>query len=304
MINLIIPCTNSKKISSNELLSISNLPSHLYINEGITTWQKNLQIQTFSSYPAKELYKGISWQYSLKTYESLKNKIASRLLIASAGFGLIDADQKIPSYNSTFTPHTLNSITKFQNSTSIPHNVLWWDSINQINAIDFPSDSSFFIILPFDYLIATQNFINDLINRFSNKVFIFSVNKNPVPVFMVPYLIKFDARFDSFHKGVKSSLLQRATYWLTNEIINQNLDLKHSILQNHIEQHLRNYEEFKMPVGMKMNIDQLKNQIILMINENNISSASEGLRLLRKNGISCEQKKFGQLYKEVKSEIQ
>lgn len=301
MFFIITSCTNSKKIVSNASLTISSYSKSLTLKTAIEMWNNSIKNNYLFKFPADTIYKGQSWQYSLKTYKHFSNYSISKLLIVSAGYGLIYSDEKICSYNCTFTKNTLNSISKFQNVSNINSNIIWWDVINKFSINDFPDDSNIFLVLPYEYLIATQNYINQLINRFSTRVFIFTANINPIPNFMTPYVVKFDARFDTFQKGVKSSLLQRATYWLSNEITNHSLELKHAVLQNHIEKHLQNYEKFNMPIGIKLSEDELNYQISLMINKLNITSATSGLRLLRKNGMSCEQKRFGLLFKKIKS---
>jgi hypothetical protein len=220
--------------------------------------------------------------------------------VASAGYGLINADKKISSYDSTFATNTENSITKFQNSSTIHSNILWWDSINKFSINDFPNDSILFIILPFNYLLATQTFINQLINRFKNNVFIFTANQKTMPVFLHPYLIKFDSRFDSFNKGVKSTTVQRASHWLVNEIIINNLPFTHSILQSHVDKALDLYDKFKMPIRKKIDEDEIKSHIMSMILEHKASSASQGLRLFRENGFACEEKRFARLFNAIK----
>lgn len=303
MIFIISSCTNSKKIVAEPSLSISNFSDQFSIKEASEKWNSIIKQNDFESCLARELYKGVAWQYSLKTHKLLSTHLPSKLLVASAGYGLIEADQTISSYDSTFTSNTKNSVSKFKNYSSIHSNILWWNSINKFSINDFPNNSRLFIILPFNYLLATQTFIHELVNRFKDKVFIFTASQKPMPILINPYIIKFDSRFDTFHKGVKSTLLQRATHWLVNEIVNHNLSLTHTVLQTHIDKTLENYEKIEIPIRKKISENEIKSQIISMVTENKVNSASVGLRFFRENGFACEQKRFSRLFNEVKGSI-
>ena len=249
MIYLISSCTNSKKIDANAMLKISNYSKKMPLHIAIDQWSENIN-QANPEMQALDLYKGKSWQSTLETYRLLAKNSEAKLFVASAGYGLIEAEKKITSYDSTFAPKTENSISKFHNSSSDHSNTIWWDTINKFTIEDFSKDSTFFIILPYDYLLATQNFIKLLIEKFENKVLIFLANQKAVPAFMEAYLIRFDTRFNTFQKGTTSSLLQRAVQWIAKEIIEKNIPLTHDAIQKHIDTTLSNHEKFEMPIAI------------------------------------------------------
>lgn len=303
MINIISSCTNSKKQSPNKSLKIENFHKSMHLEDIIKTWDNNIQKQEETTYKVSELYKGGSWKASIDTKKVLLTKYKTELYIASAGYGLIHSEEKILPYDCTFASSTINSINKFKNNSKIHANIRWWNEINTFNLSKFPENSYFFIVLPHNYLLAAQNTIDNLIKIFGNKVFIFTANKNSLPEFMKNNIIKLDSRFNNFQAGVVSNMLQRAVLWLSDEIIQKDIPLTHTDLQNHIEEEMSKYEIFIMPTRTKLSEEELYAKIKSMIENENIQSASKGLKTFRAMGYACEQKRFGKIFKEIKGGV-
>jgi len=303
MINIISSCTNSRKHTPSETLKIANFKTNMQLEDVIDIWNKNIEKDTTQVYEAIQLYKGASWKATLDTCAILKTKFNTRLYIASAGYGLIHAKTKICSYNSTFASSTENSITKFIVSADKNANLQWWNMINKFKLSSFEKGSYFFIVLPHEYLLAAQDTIKILVEKFDRNVFIFIANKHSVPPFMKNYIVKFDSRFNNFQAGVVSNMLQRAVLWLSTEIIKKEIPLCHQELQKHIETKMKNFEAFNMPVRLKLNEEEIRIKIKNMILEDKILSATKGLKNFRNSGYACEQKRFGKIFKEVKSEL-
>lgn len=303
MINIISACTNSKKHIPIEALKIETFNPDMSLDNVIQIWNNTINKKAGPVFKAKELYKGGAWQASLDTNTTLSTKYKTDLYVASAGYGLIHAETEICSYDSTFSSSTINSITKFVKGSSKTANIKWWNAINSFPISSFPEESYFFIVLPRNYLFATQDMIKNLIDKFNKNVFIFVANKHSVPSCMEQNIIKFDSRFNNFKTGILSNMLQRAVLWISNEIVENNLSLSHSELQNHIEQEMQKHKSFVMPIREKLTEKEIREKIKNMILNDHIPSATKGLKLFRSNGYACEQKRFGQLFKEVKGTL-
>ncbi len=300
MINIISSCTNSKKQIAVESLKIANLESDMSLDKAIQIWNNNIKKKEDTTHKALEVYKGGAWQSTIETKDVLSVKFQTNLYIASAGYGLISSDEEICPYDSTFASSTVNSISKFINNSNSEANIRWWDSINMFDNSSFLEESYFFIVLPHNYLIASQRLTQDLIKKFNKKVFIFTANKHSTPLFMKNNIIQFDSSFNNFEAGILSNMLQRAVLWLSNEIVKKNIPLIHSNLQDHINLEMSQYDTFTMPIRKKLTEEEILKKIEDMILIDAVKSASQGLKLFRKNGFACEQKRFGKLFKEVK----
>ena len=99
MIYLLSNCTSSKRLVPEENMLIKNY-SFNDINTSINEWKKNSESTTSNIITANELYKGHSWQETLKYVDILSQISPTKLLISSAGYGLINSDQKINSFQS------------------------------------------------------------------------------------------------------------------------------------------------------------------------------------------------------------
>ena len=301
MITILSSCTNSKTKKADETLTIQYYSHKIHFHTVIEQWNESIEKSKHQKYLSTELYKGVGWKATIDTYKVLSMYDKIELYIASAGYGLISYKNKIASYDATFAPRTPNSIDKFRQDKK--SNIEWWDNINQFSVENFSKDSFFFIILPHNYLIATQNFIKEMIEKYGKKVFIFRATQNKALPFMQEYTVEFDLRFNSFQTGTLSSLLSRAVLWLSQEIVEYKIPFEHHLFQNHIEEKMKNYTHYKMPKREQISEEELIKKIKNMITNEGITSASKGLKRLRESGIACEQKRFGTLFKKVKGRL-
>ncbi|HIP41050.1 MAG TPA: hypothetical protein EYG90_00880 [Campylobacterales bacterium] len=301
MIEIISSCTNSKTKMPDKTLTIEYYNKEKSLDEIIIIWKNIIKENEFNKYVTTDLYKGIGWRATLNTYNLFTDYYETELYIASAGYGLIQHSMKISSYDATFTPRTLNSIEKF-NKDKIS-NIKWWDNINTFQVDSFSDESYIFVILPHNYLIATQNFIKKLIKKHGKRVFIFRANQNEALSFMKKYTVEFDLRFNSYQTGTLSSLLSRSVLWLSKEIVEYKIPFEHHLFQEHIENKMKNYPQYKMPKREQLSEEKLIEKIEKMISNDAITSASRGLKKLRESGIACEQKRFSSLFKKVKSPL-
>jgi hypothetical protein len=301
MITILASCTNSKTEKANEALTIQCYSHEKPFEKVIQSWKKSREESNSQRYLTTKLYKGVGWKATVDTYNFLSNYDKTKLYIASAGYGLISHTSKITPYNATFAPRTSNSIDKFTGDKRA--NIEWWDSINQFRAEDFSNDSYFFVILPHNYLLATQNFIKEMVEQYDKRVFIFRATKSEAIPFMQNYTVEFDLRFNSFQTGTLSSLLSRAVLWLSKEVVEYEIPFKHHLFQEHIEEKMKNYTQYKMPKREQLSEEEIIKKIKNMIINDKITSASKGLRRLRESGIACEQKRFSTLFKKVKGQL-
>lgn len=297
MIYLICNCTNNKTIKPSENLIIANCKFE-NIDSGILQWKK---YKNKKELKARELYQGHAWQETLKCKSVLNTKFPTNLLVASAGYGLISAEEKISSYQATFSRNSDNSIHKFKNNNLENPTVKWWNEINEFNLNSLNSKGFVFISVSYEYLIAMQRTIEELIIIFKNRLFIIVLSKKNIPTSYKENIIKFDTRFNTFQRGTINTIIQRFSNWLFGEIVNSNLQLNHQSIQNHINVFLSHYSEYVHPNSEKLNDSEISNFIKKQISKQNISSKTAGLKDLRLKGYSCSQERYGKIYSKIKA---
>jgi hypothetical protein len=293
MIYLISSCTNVKSITSNDKHLLRNY-DFSSLEESSTNWKKNLSSNNLDKITARKLYQGPSWKTTLDVEKNFSIKFTTQLLIASAGHGLIDSNEIICSYGSTFSKGHKDSIHHFKHTKNPTQQ--WWCKTNHFNINSFNTKSYLFIFLPSDYLIALKDFIEDLIDIFDKKIYILSTSKNKLSNKIENKSLRFDTRFNSYEKGTLITLSQRCMRWLSNEIITKELPFDHQILQSHIDMFLSELTPYTIEQRKQLKDDELIEIITNQIKTENIKSATQGLKNLRMKGFASEQKRYGKLF--------
>jgi hypothetical protein len=217
------------------------------------------------------------------------------LLISSAGYGLINSNKKITSYQASFSKSTTNSIHKFKNDSLLTPTIIWWDKINNFEISELEKNSYIFITVSYEYLIAMQNTIKELIDIFGDKVFIIVLSKEKLPIFYNDNILRFDTRFNTFEKGTITSIIPRFSKWLFKEIVEHNIELNHKFLQNYIDNFLSKFSNYIIPIRKQLTDDEISNII-----KKQTLSKSKGLQDLRLQGYACSQDRYGKLYTKIK----
>lgn len=289
MIYLISSCTNAKNILPSKTLLLNNY-DFCDIKKSSIKWMNNIQSHSTDKIIARKLYCGSSWKSTLDIERNFTKKTNTKLLIASAGHGLIDSDDFICSYGSTFSKGHADSIYNFRDVDNPTKE--WWNTINKFNIKSFSDNSYIFIFLPYEYLKAMEEFIEGLINLFGDRVFILIASKNKFSNVIEKNVLRFDTRFNSYEKGTLITLSQRCMRWLSHEITTKNLPFNHKVFQEHIDTFLLKLEPYKIKRGKQLHDIDLIHIINEQIKYKNITSATRGLKDLRKNGFACEQKRY------------
>ncbi|MAC84452.1 MAG: hypothetical protein CL624_09980 [Arcobacter sp.] len=299
MIYFISNCTNSKKLTPSNDLLLKNY-SFKNIDKSINEWEENKKKSINTKAIAKELYKGHSWQEILKSVNILSQLSKTKMLISSAGYGLIDSDKKIISYQVTFSKGSENSVHNFKNNSILNPTIKWWDKINTFDITTLEKDAYIFISVSYQYLIAMQNTIKQLIELYNKNVFIIVLSKDKLPENYNKNILRFDTRFNSFDKGTISSIIPRFSKWLFKEILENNLELNNQQLQKHIDNFLSKFSEYKIEERTNLSDEDILKVIIKQIKIKSITSKSRGLKDLRSEGYACSQERYGRIYTEIK----
>jgi len=301
MIYLITNCTNVKKIPTNDNLLLRNYRSNTL--ESISfTWNENIKNTENNQFiEARNLYAGVSWKAILEAEKNFALINDTRLLISSAGYGLIESDKKITSYGITFANGHEDSIRNFKSLKDKNITSFWWNLINKFNikSLDHPI---IFIAVSYEYLIAMQNTINALIENFSTNVFIVVLSQKKLPSSYEKNILRFDSRFNSYEKGTVSTAIPRFIKWLSKEITRKNLALDHCTLQNYINSFFEKYEEYIMPIRNNLSDNEILKCIEIQIKEKEINNKTKGLRNLRSMGYACGQDRYNKLFKKIMKE--
>lgn len=302
---LITTCTGRKKITSLPALHASTLPKG---NQGevLRNWKILVSAAPVVG-TASAIYCGRGFSEILKVAQQFHCQVH----IISAGLGLLSSERMIPSYNLTISPSLPESIQGRVAGTFCSSQ--WWQDINKgsrrpatplADLISSNTDARFLISLSRSYAEMVGDDLDSLSDHDLERVRIFGLSRpNYLNARLKKICMPYDERFDGPDNtgiGTRSDFPQRTTCHFLKHIYRGNE--KGNSLE-HAKQVSEFLEGKRYPCKVER-ISQTDDQIRGIIQERweqTKGASSKMLRVLRDDLlVSCEQKRFAQLFKEVK----
>jgi len=230
------------------------------------------------------------------------------LFIASAGLGLVEATDLIPSYDLTVAKGLPSSIlSKLPDGTTEEE---WWnqisrqDKIAQIEALLKADHTLLLVALPANYLRMLGRFLKTLSAFAGGRLRIFTGSEQvEIGDDLKPFLMPYDRRLDGGPSpGTLGDFAPRALRHFVTEILpgSPNGDAS-----DHAARVLSAQARWKRPVA-KAGIRLTDDDLLRTIREEWDSVQGRSTRLLRKLrddlGIACEQGRFAKLAATVRTE--
>jgi hypothetical protein len=292
-LTIITTCTKRKKLPANPYLSASNL---------LCTSQSELQNEWCSRIQnAPKVYTADS-VYSGRGFNEI-NKISKqfnlRFYIISAGYGLINKNHKISSYDLTISGSSSNNICRKVPFFSYNS---WWQSINSeffslTKLIISDHNNKFVIALSSSYWNLIKNDLSNLPLADRKRVRIIGLSNKYLPEWACDISLPYDERFDgpdSPLPGIRSNFPQRATVHYIKEIFSNSSPEKDKQAVQDLMCHLRYPPKI---TRKRVDDDILLRMIMTKLRQKHLSSALM-LKWIRNEAlISCEQNRCARLYK-------
>jgi hypothetical protein len=233
--------------------------------------------------------------------------------VISAGYGLYPVEAMVTSYAATFVPGHADSVPpeRVAARDRVEYLAGWWAAIAEQVEIDGVTSRSFLQLaledphrrvlvvaggnyldaITEDLLLAREHLSNSdhlaVVSAGASERALGILGENVLPV---------DARFENLVMGARTALNARVAHWLLSEVVDpskvgaayfrRKLELKASELPP-----ARKFER------ETMSDKEIQLWIIQNLDRPEAASASSLLRYLRDNGMACEQKRFGVLYR-------
>ena len=237
------------------------------------------------------------------------NLLNAELYVISAGLGLVHTEDKIPNYNMTISSGSGSIANWLREKRHLSKD--WWAILNSTIGNPLPilrlieESEGVIFALPSTYLEMIKVEMEMIGDNYLNRVFIITspagqkLFNPPLKERCLPY----DERLNGAlgYEGTRNDFPQRALRHFVKEI-----DFKYSPI-NVIQSNVRTFIESNsiplLPVRARMSDKEIKE--IIYKNWGEYGGRRENLlRYLRDKAlISCEQKRFGHLWNEVKLEI-
>lgn len=238
-----------------------------------------------------DLYQGEAWQQVRGLVADIANSgIDVRLLVASAGLGLRDASNRAPAYAATFSSGHPDSVGSGQAETRD-----WWRRLHLFEAthkLPETAGKRVLLILSESYARAMDDELSALTARGGDLLLIGGARN----ILGLPRLAA-DTSLRRELGGTRSSLtIRMARAWLSrrsNSALHTVEDVRAWSKWTRSVSYIERYERSPMSDA------QLTGLIRKLIAAEQGLSATRALRQVRDAGIACEQRRFGQLFREA-----
>lgn len=127
-INLVVSCTNRKRYPTAPGLAVREL-SERDVAGRLHAWKERLHTATADLHRAEDLYSGDHWAVARSIPGmALESGLTVGLWICSAGYGLIQSNNLLKSYQATFAPESADYVANDASDRSTATRV-WWQGI-------------------------------------------------------------------------------------------------------------------------------------------------------------------------------
>jgi hypothetical protein len=297
---IITNCTSRKKIKvSANIKDICTAKKHT-IEQLSSRWVDYLKTQS-TNIPAIELYAG----KSISDIKKASKILNSEIKFVSAGFGLLDSTDYIPSYEATITAKsTLSNLL-----LSINHqNKDWWSILNKTrNKKTHPISTLInrgrydlvLISLPGTYLEFIHDDLAAIKPENIPKLRIFSHQSaiNLVPQKCIDSFMPYDDRFEDpclGYRGTKINFPHRSTLHFVKEIKGYQYKLKYA--KKLVQSSLLNYRKPNIPERTKLSDEEILRELDKYWKKY-LGQSGKLFRHLKDDAlIACEQSRFRKLW--------
>lgn len=285
-LTIVVNCTERKSHKPAPELQARTLPEG-GVRERVQHWRLRVQ-DAIPTSALMDLYQGEAWQQARGLAGDAKRLgFDVRVLVASAGLGLRDAQSKAPAYAATFAGGHQDTVAPPGPATQI-----WWRALSDLDesgSLVETTDERVLLVLSENYARAMGDELGALARRGGDLLLVGGARD----VEGLPRLPA-DMGLRRQLGGTASSItLRMARRWLAGtdgHSLYRAVDQRRWSKWANSVSELERYD--RTPVddaAIRILIKQLKT-------EDSSLSATRALRKLRDSGLACEQKRFGRLF--------
>lgn len=288
-LTLVVNCTGRKSVQPTPELQVRDLPD-LDDAARFDMWSARVQ-NAVPSCELRNLYQGEAWLQSMAlANDALDAGFDVELLVASAGLGLRDGSSRGPAYSATFAPGHVDTVAAGTAGVRT-----WWTKLARFDAaISLAAETadSVLMVLSHNYANAMEDDLVALANRGGDLLLIGGAREiDGLP------RIACDRALRSELGGTVSGLNARiARAWFGRRTAVNLYDVDDARRWNDWTDSVRVVETFDRVPG---DDDAILAHIRSLVAVDPTLSATRALRALRDSGVACEQKRFGELFRDA-----
>ena len=316
---IISTCTNQKKGQVAEEFHLGKWAG-LFYRDAARKWVETLKKTSHPTVPASELYGGSHWNESLACLPAARELgLSPSLWILSAGYGFISAEEPVVPYAASFAAggDSIQNLNWPDDPSSRQKAHQWWELIHRYRKRkglaslreQVARKTPLLMVMSREYYAAVEAEIIDLISAGCNVLIVSAGlfrNLSSVSPVVRPHVLPFSDSFkqvDDYLNKTNVSLNARLAHWL----IQNHGDTLHEGISK-IGPTLTALAE-SLPAMERREVKPMTDEEVLAFIEKHYEgrgdSATRLLKKLRHEAqMSCEQKRFGALFKTFTSSLQ
>lgn len=313
-LHIITSCSQRKSLDPVPSTRLGQFAHIEQLADRCDAWFESLGSYQGDKKPSIDLYQGDHWSSSVAATEIARGQdVGVALWVCSAGFGLIPGEAELPPYAATFSTNSPNTISRNLENVGDPSfaNRQWWSLLAEKEFGEKPrslselfeaySSDTFVLILSQTYMNAVSDDLREALPKLSAQgdCAVFSVGGGGGEG-LEPYVVPGDARLQREVGGTLTALNARfarrcldsipASAWNSSAWKQFAADLMEQL------------PPYSSPKRTPMSDDEVLEFITTALQDDPSWSKTRLLRHLRQvEGKACEQKRFGNLFKGVKS---
>jgi len=318
---VITSCTNRKKNTEYGPRRLG-LYSSTRLSSRSQQWLQVLQESSEEVVSARELYAGDHWSVIKSLNGLVGSTVDLQLWIVSAGYGLISESTSVSTYSCTFASGQDDSIHRGVITVSKEANSRqWWKELQKWQGpepgqprsveelVRQNPEATLLVVLSQEYLKAIQDDLKKALVAMVNpeKFLIVSVGTDRIDLPIRKHLLPGDARLQQLFASDPSS--GRTTMVSLNAKVARRMIEDQASVPLELatqKQRFRDWLNELKPLPKFDRTPMTEVQVKLFIREevktNPKTSATQLLRKLRDSGRACEQRRFRQIFDDVKEE--
>jgi hypothetical protein len=249
-------------------------------------------------YAARDVYGGPAVASAAKAASTL----GCDLYFVSAGMSLVDGDEAIPGYDLTVASGSASAPAPVRTGSATPGD--WWVALNKAYGVDNPfaaalrkHDGLILVALPSTYLRMIEPDLLALTAVHRRRLRVLTMGRPTLAADLQPQMIGYDARLDYVDgapRGTQSSAVQRALVHFSSLLASRpeatDIDLQRRWVSDALSAAVA-----KPRPSRRVQTDAEIVKWIRKQDPRDEHAQSVLLRMLRADGIACEQKRFRRL---------
>jgi len=316
---IISTCTNQKKGQVAEEFHLGKWAG-LFYRDAARKWVDALETASHPTVPASELYLGSHWNESLACLSAARKLgFFPSLRVLSAGYGFIGAEEPLLPYAASFAAggDSIQNLNWPDDPSPKQKARMWWEMIHRYRNREgltslteqVSRTTPLLMVMSREYYAAVETEIIDLISAGLNVLIVSAglfQNLSSVSPVVRPHVLPFSDSFkqvDDYLNKTNVSLNARLAHWL----IQNHGDTLHEGISK-VGPTLTALAE-SLPAMERREVNPMTDEEVLAFIEKHYEgrgdSATKLLNKLRHEAqLSCEQKRFGALFKTFTSSLQ